>query len=303
MTGKPRNVAASVRDRLLRIAQQRGEDFQALLTRYANERLLARLAASPHAEAFVLKGATLFTVWTGEPHRATRDVDLLGFGEVSPDTMRRVFHDIITANATDDGVELDAGSLTAQPIRADQKYGGVRLVLVARIAGARVRLQIDVGCGDAITPAPCLVELPALLEFSPPRLRAYQRETVVAEKLHAVVELGMANSRMKDFYDLVVLANRFTFDGAVVVRAISATFGRRGTVVPMGPPVAFTPSFVDDPGKRTQWAAFVRKADVERAGTLAEAVATIAPFALPLFHAAAADEEWAATWVPGGPWE
>lgn len=216
--------------------------------------------------------------------------------------MRRVFHDIITADATDDGVELDAGSLTVQPIRADQKYGGVRLVLVARIAGARVRLQIDVGCGDSIIPAPSQVELPALLDFAPSRLRAYQRETVVAEKLHAVVELGMANSRMKDFYDLVVLADRFTFDGAVVVRAIRATFGRRGTIVPAGPPIAFTPSFVDDSGKRTQWAAFIRKADLESAGTLADAVATIMPFAMPLFQAAAGDEAWAATWTPGGSW-
>jgi hypothetical protein len=163
---KPRNLAASVRDRLLRIARERGEDFQLLLTRYAIERLLARLAASPHSGQFILKGATLFTVWTGEPHRATRDVDLLGFGEPTVERIRTVFASLVDLDMTPDGVELDP-RMTVEPIREDQEYGGVRVVMTARIAGAKVRLQVDVGFGDAVTPAPSDVQFPALLNAGP----------------------------------------------------------------------------------------------------------------------------------------
>lgn len=223
---KARNVAASVRDRLLRIAQERGDDFQLVLLRFATERLLARLAASPHADQFVLKGATLFTVWTGEPHRATRDIDLLGFGDRTVERVRGVFADVVAVEVDEDGVELDPANVHVEPIREDQDHGAVRVVLAARIAGARIRLQVEVGFGDVITPSAGEAELPALLEFPAPRIRAYPRETVVAEKLEAIVQLGMANSRMKDFYDLAVLARRFDFDGATLARAIHLAAGR-----------------------------------------------------------------------------
>lgn len=302
MTPRKRNIAASVRDRLLRMAQANGDDFQVVLRRYANERLLARLTASAHADMFVLKGATLFTIWTGEPHRATRDIDLLGFGEVSVDRMRGIFRDVLAARVPEDGVELDARSMAAQPIRADDAYGGVRIVLFAEIAAAKVRLQVDIGCGDAITPPPAIVQLPTLLEFPAPRLRAYRRETALAEKLHAVVELGMANSRMKDFYDLVVLAQRFSFDGDTVLDAVRATFARRGTPIPAAEPVGLTRAFADDAAKRVQWTAFVRKTGADGVGTLAEAIEVIRSFALPIFEAAARGGTWGAEWGKLGRW-
>ena len=296
-----RNVGASVRARLLHLAKERGEDFQLVLLRYLNERLLFRLAASTHGPRFVLKGAALFTLWTGKPHRATRDLDLLGFGDPGEAHLREVFVEVLATAAQDDGVTFDLASLKVGPIREGQEYGGVRVEVIARVTSAQVPLQIDIGFGDAITPEAVVVEFPALLDFPAPRLRAYPRETVVAEKLDAMVQLGMANSRMKDFYDLVVLARLFEFDGALLARAIRATFDRRKTPLPHGLPVALQPGFAEDASKRSQWSGFVRKTAATDAGDLKDAVVAITAFVQePL--AAAAEGTLAARWPPGGPW-
>jgi hypothetical protein len=172
MTKSPKDIGASVRARLLRLARERGEDFQLLLTRYANERLLYRLASSEHGSHFVLKGAALFTLWTGAPHRATRHVDLLGFGDPSEDQIRSVFADVLAVEVDNDGVRFDASTLAVGPIREEQEYGGVRVLLAGQVSGARVRLQIDIGFGDAITPEAVLVDFPVLLDFPAPKLRA-----------------------------------------------------------------------------------------------------------------------------------
>ncbi|HET7506031.1 MAG TPA: nucleotidyl transferase AbiEii/AbiGii toxin family protein, partial [Kofleriaceae bacterium] len=274
----PKDIGASVRARLLHLARERGEDFQLVLTRYANERLLFRLATSEHGERFVLKGAALFTLWTGRPHRATRDLDLLGYGDPGVENVREIFADVLALDVPDDGVRFDLGTLTAGLIREEQEYGGVRVEFIARVTNAQVRLQIDVGFGDAITPAASVVEFPPLLDFPAPRLRAYPRETVVAEKLEAMVQLGMANSRMKDFYDIAVLARGFDFDGEVLARAIRATFERRKTPLPTTTPVALTAAFAEDPMKKTQWSGLVRKAGVRDAGGLAETIAAVRAF-------------------------
>jgi predicted nucleotidyltransferase component of viral defense system len=242
-----KDVGASVRARLLQLAKRRGDDFQLLLTRYANERLLYRLTKSPHAGLFLLKGAALFTLWTGQAHRATRDVDLLGFGEPSVERLRAIFTEVVALDVDDDGVVFDASSLKVEPIREDQLYGGIRLVMIARITNAQVRLQVDVGFGDAVTPEAQSVEFPPLLDFPAPQLRAYPKETVVAEKLEALVQLGLANTRMKDFYDLVALSNLFEFEGQLLVDAISATFVRRGTTLPADTPTAFSAEFTVTP--------------------------------------------------------
>ncbi len=303
MTKRPKDMGASARARLLHLARERGEDFQLVLTRYANERLLYRLASSRHASHFVLKGAALFTLWTGKAHRATRDLDLLGFGDPTEAHVRAVFADVLAVDAGDDGVTFDASALEVGSIREEQEYGGVRVVVVARIAAAKVRLQVDVGFGDAITPEAALVEFPTLLEFPAPRLRAYPRETVVAEKLEAMVQLGLANSRMKDFYDLVVLSRMFDFEGDPLVRAIRATFERRRTPLPAGLPVALTPSFAGDATKLTQWTAFVRKSGGEQIGGLADVVAAISAFVEQPVAAATGVNAFRARWLPGGPWK
>lgn len=298
----PKDIGASVRARLSRLSRERSEDFQLVLTRYANERLLFRLASSRHAQRFVLKGAALFTLWTGKPHRATRDLDLLGSGDPAVDHVREVFAEVLALDVTDDGVRFDHGSLAVGLIREEQECGGVRVELVARITNAQVRLQVDVGFGDAITPEASVIEFPPLLDFPAPRLRAYPRETVIAEKLEAMVQLGMANSRMKDFYDVAVLARDFNFDGELLARAIRATFERRKTTLPTTTPVALTPAFAEDPTKKTQWSGFVRKAGVRDAGTLTETVAAVRAFVDAPLAAAANGTPAPGTWRAGVAW-
>lgn len=261
MTKKPTNVGASVRARLLRLARERGEDFQLVLTRYASERLLYRLTSSRHASRFVLKGAALFTLWTGRAHRATRDLDLLGFGDSTEPHVRAVFADVLAGDVCDDGVRFDEDSLEVGPIREEQEYGGVRVVVIARIASAKVRLQVDVGFGDAVTPEAAMVEFPTLLDFPAPRLRAYPRETVVAEKVEAMVQLGLANSRMKDFYDLVIQPGRGHRHDREVHRAAACRGCKRepvlGTLVagrsldvgtPEAPPTRPRPAWIGESG-------------------------------------------------------
>ncbi len=298
----PRYVGASVRGRLLRVARASGEDYQYLLTRYANERLLYRLASSQHAQRFVLKGAALFTVWTGRPHRATRDLDLLGFGELTPVDAHRIFSEIVTLDVVDDGVRYDPASIEVGFIREDQAYGGLRVVLSAHITNAVIRLQIDIGFGDAITPEARLVDFPPLLDLPAPRLRAYPRETVVAEKTDAMVQLGMANSRMKDFFDIATLSRSFDFDGPLLTRAIRATFERRRTRFPTSIPIALTPSFSTDPTKMTQWAGFTRKAGVRDAASLSDTVEAVRGFITRPLEAAASGDEFRLRWNAGGPW-
>jgi predicted nucleotidyltransferase component of viral defense system len=300
--GAKKDVGASVRARLLRLARERGEDFQLLVTRYANERLLYRLAQSSYGARFVLKGAALFTLWTGKPHRATRDLDLLGFGEPSIVELRKVFAEVLALDVGDDGVVFDANSLDVGLIREEQAYGGIRIVTRARLTTAQVRLQVDVGFGDAVTPEALVVDFPTLLDFPAPRLRAYPRETVVAEKVEAMVQLGLANSRMKDFYDLVVLSRIFEFDGQLLASAIRATFERRKTPLPVGIPAALTGEFADDPSKRTQWTAFVRKTGARDVADLPATVAAITRFTERPLAAAATLSAWAARWPAGGPW-
>jgi predicted nucleotidyltransferase component of viral defense system len=202
---RPSNVAASARQRLLNLARERNEEFQFVLGRYAVERLLYRLSRSVHEKGFVLKGATLFALWTGEPHRSTLDVDLLSESSDDVDRLLAVFREVVTTPVEDDGLVIEATSLQGERIREEQHYHGVRLTAIASLAGARIPMQIDIGFGDAVVPTPEQAEYPTLLDSPHPTLRVYPKETAVAEKFEAMVLLGMANSRMKDFYDLYVV--------------------------------------------------------------------------------------------------
>ena len=302
--GPLKNVAASVRHRLLERSRQRGEDFQFVLSRYASERLLYRLSVSPHREDFVLKGALLFLLWGGELHRPTRDLDLLGFGDSSVAALEKVFRELCATVVEDDGLVFVAESVAGGRIREDQEYGGVRVKLIAMLERAQIPVQVDIGFGDAITPAARWHNYPTLLGAPPPRLRTYPRETVVAEKLEAMVSLGMGNSRMKDFYDLTVLAQQFDFDGARLAKAIGATFRRRKTPLPAPQPLAFSEEFARDTAKRTQWTAFVRRLGLSNApAEFAEVVAIVRGFLKPVIGALAAEKSFGRHWSPSGKWK
>jgi predicted nucleotidyltransferase component of viral defense system len=259
---RPANLAASIRARLLNIARTQGVDFNQVLVRFALERILYRLAQSQHVERFLLKGALLFTLWYDMPHRATRDADLLGFGASDLDTVARTFREI-AAVTVDDGIAFDPASVTVEEIRKEVGYGGVRVVIAGELAKARCRTQIDVGFGDAVTPGPEDSVYPVLLGDLPaPRLRTYPTYTVVAEKLHAIALLGMANSRLKDYFDLSVLLERETLDSGILARAIKATFERRGTALPAALPIGLTEEFAQDVSRQSLWRAFLEKNDL-----------------------------------------
>lgn len=278
------NIGASVRARLQSVARERNQTFQLVLTHYVLERLLYRLSQTKHRNSFVLKGAMLITKWFNAPLRPTQDLDLLGFGEADPDKMVSTFKEIC-AVPFDDAVVFNIEGVQVDQIREEQEYGGLRLKTNATVDGARVRVVIDIGFGDAIEPGLTEMDLPVLLDFPAPHLRAYARETVIAEKFQAMVTLGRANSRMKDLYDIWALSKTYDFKGGSLARAIAATFSRRKTEIPSNPPDALTPAFADDPAKVSQWNSFVEDVAFPT-GSLAEVVRDLEAFLMP--HAAAA---------------
>ena len=251
--------ARSVQARLAQHARTIGVDPNLVLTRYAVERFLYRLSRSPHSEQFVLKGALLMMVWLGETLRPTSDADLLGFGELSDDALATIVMSVCTVPVEPDSVEFDAASVRVEPIREEAAYGGRRVRLNARAGSARLTVQLDIGIGDAVTPAAEWLEYPALLDLPRPRLRAYPRETVISEKLHAMVMLGTRNSRMKDYFDLHALAQEGAVDAVGLGAAIAATFARRSTAVPEGAPPGLGEDFAHDAVALRQWSAFVTR--------------------------------------------
>ena len=298
------NVAASVRQRLLNLARARNDDFQRVLTQYALERLLYRLCRSDHASSFVLKGALLFLLWTDEPHRRTRDLDLLGAGDPSPERYAAIFRDLCALAVEEDGLVFDPASVTARHIREDNIYGGVRVMLTVGLQNARIHVQVDVGFGDAVTPEPVTVEFPTLLAFPPPRLLAYASETVIAEKFSALVALDMDNTRLKDFFDLWFLARSFVFDGPTLAQAIAATFERRTLPLPQDTPTGLTALFSSNPTKQAQWKAFVRQnvSAPFQMLTLPEVISAIATFLMPPLESLRNGATFPKHWEPGGPW-
>ena len=304
MTDNTANIAHSVHQRLLNLARKTGQDFNRLLVRYSLERLLYRLSQSKHADRFILKGAMVFAVWSDQQYRATQDLDLLGARSSSPDELIRVFCEIVlTAVPVADGMAYLADAITAEPIREDMAYGGIRVQMQSRLGNARIPLTIDVGFGDAVTPPAQEGQFPVLLDTPPPIIRTYPREAVIAEKLEAMVALGEGNSRMKDFADLWFLAQHFDFDGQLLAKAVGDTFHRRQTP-PESQPIALMPAFAQIEAKQAQWKAFLRRSSPK--GTpidLAEVVDAIATFLLPILAHLAADEPLPRTWDAPGPWQ
>lgn len=295
MTEK-KNIAASVHQRLYNHAKENGEDFNLLLIRFANERFLYRLSVSDYKDCFLLKGASLFTLWFNHPHRPTRDVDLLGFGSSEMADIEKVFRDICNVE-TEDGLIFKADSVKGAEIKEGQEYHGIRILLMAFLGNARINLQIDVGFGDAVTPETKVEEFPTVLDFPAPKLKVYPKETVVAEKFEALVKLGMLNSRMKDFWDLRLMISEFEFGGALLQQAIQATFERRGTLFPETPPLALTEEFSGDKGKQTQWNAFLRKNKLTDSGDLKQIIDSLQSFFLPLIKAEKEQATFNKDWI------
>ncbi len=303
MTAEKRNLPASVAARLLDRARQTGDEYQTLLTAYCFERFLYRLGVSELRDRFVLKGAMLLRVWSDQPYRATRDLDLLRQGEGSFDAIRADLEAICAMPVDPDGIEFDAGAIRIEAIRAEDEYAGTRAALPARCGSARLPLQIDMGLGDSVWPAPQPCAYPALLDFPAPDVLAYPREAVVAEKLEALVVLGDRNSRIKDFFDLHYLATRFAFDRATLAEAVRRTFDRRRTPIPKEAPIGLTRAYWENPSRPPQVRAFARRAGLtlpEDPGR--EFTELLGGFLLPLFEDLRRGRPAEGAWSPGGPW-
>jgi hypothetical protein len=301
MPSSKRDLPASVKARLLALAKRRAEQLQSVLVRYALERLLYRLSRSPYADGFVLKGAILASVWGGGVYRPTKDLDLLGHGDSSPDALAGVFRCIARTDVEADGLVLDPDSVVAQAILEEAEHPGVRIHLIAFLGKARIPLQVDIGFGDPVTPAPVSLVFPCMLDFPSPVLQAYPPETVIAEKYEALVRLGMQTGRIKDFFDLWYLAMHFVFDGAILREAVQATFRARRTLLPAQPPIALTDEFAADASKQALWRAFAQRAGIASPSSLGDALVVLRGFLLPV----GLESPWmlVGRWTPGGPWE
>jgi predicted nucleotidyltransferase component of viral defense system len=299
------NLSASVHQRLLNLSKAQGRDHNLVLRRYVLERLLYRLSKSVEADRFVLKGATLYTIWDPARYRPTRDLDLLAFGNGSPEALKAVFVGLCNLVVEPDGIIFDRDSIRLSEIRENQEYGGQRVDLNAQLGTALIAVQVDVAVGDAVTPPAALSDLPVMLPFPAPRIRIYPKETVVAEKLHAMVVLGVLNSRLKDYYDVWFLSTTMPFDGETLCAAIQATFARRATPIPVVVPVGLTPAFAQEPGRGVQWTVFLKRhglLTVDQNADLGVVVADVAAFLMPCLAALASDAGSPTNWPPGGPW-
>jgi hypothetical protein len=296
-----RDLAASVRQRLLNQSRAQARPFQELLQYFAMERFLYRLATSSIVDRFVLKGALLLTAWKAPLTRPTMDIDLAGRTSNELDHISEIVRSVCNVPTEPDGIEFHPGSVEATRIKEGADYEGVRVTFIGTLARARIPMQIDIGFGDVIVPAPTHVEYPTLLDFPAPVLLAYPKETVVAEKLEALTKLGLLNSRMKDYYDLALLSRLYSFDGAVLVEAVRATFRHRETPIETDP-IGLTQTYYSDPARSLQWRAFVRRSRfTEHTNDLEQLVAEVRRFAVPLLLAAATGPPLS-HWNAGGSW-
>ena len=300
---RPANISASVRQRLKNIADTSGRPFAEVLQWYVIERFLARLAVTPHKDTFLLKGAALLRAWEANPARPTMDIDLSIGRTLSVQEAVAVVTDCLGVDIEPDGLEFDPESVVGEPIRIAQDYPGVRVRCRGILGTARVTLQVDIGFGDVVVPEPVEVDYPALLGNPEPRLRGYRPETVVAEKLEAIVSLGVRTSRMKDYFDLWWLLGTRAFDGNDIHRAILTTFSRRETPASHEVPEGLSDQVAESEEKRRQWSAFVRRMRFGESPTsFAGTVASVREFAMPVLEAIASGERFNKQWTPADGW-
>jgi predicted nucleotidyltransferase component of viral defense system len=301
---KVTNLPSSVHHRLLNLAKETKRPFNELLQNYTMERFLFRLSQSPFADRFILKGALMLRVWDVAQARPTMDIDLLGRTANTVENLVELIRQCLSIAVAEDGIRFDPESVLGEPITVEKKYQGVRVRVRGTLGNARLSLQLDFGFGDVVVPGPVWIDYPQLLDFGPPHLLGYTPESVIAEKFQALVELELANTRLKDFFDLWKLSQTLTFDSEILMQAIAATFKQRGTPLPTTLPLALTETFYDEPNRQAQWKGFLRRARLEaEAIPLAEVATTIAEFLLPLTQAAATNRPLKKHWLPGGEWQ
>lgn len=302
MTGKEiKNVTASVLAKLRNTSKSRGAPFQQVLQLYAIERFLYRISKSKHAQGVILKGALLLKT-IGIPNaRPTVDIDMLRKGKADHASLVALIKDCAILDVEADGLAFIADSVAAEDIAKDSEYKGTRVLMDARIDNVRLKIQIDFGVGDVMIPGPRMIEYPVFLGGDTIQLLAYPIESSIAEKLQAMVALGNANSRMKDFYDVWICSNHLDFQANELLNAIDATFKNRETPVPADEVEALTAPFVE--GHQVQWNAFVKKiGETELIDEFGKIVNDVKVFAMPALHALAGGERLTKQWKAGRGW-
>ena len=297
----PTNISASVHQLLLNRAHQTSRPFNEVLQYYAMERFLYRLSKSPHAEKFVLKGALMFAAWRLRDYRPTMDIDLLGKTKNQVDSIVAIMKEVCAQHVEPDGIAFDPATIQGARIAEQANYQGVRIRLRGNLGRAQVTMQVDVGFGDVVIPAPQPVNYPTILNFPPPKLRGYSRESVVAEKFESMVKLGILNSRMKDFFDIWTLARQFDFEGEALSTAIERTFTNRETSI-VAEPAALTSQFSGDAAKKAQWRGFIRRNRFEVVERLPEVVDALSSFLKPIMAALSLGRSFQGKWTFPGPW-
>lgn len=295
-----RNVPASVRARLRNQAKRDQRSFDELLAYFANERFLYRLSQSEHDNLFILKGALMLRVWQSPNPRPTKDIDLLGRTSNEEPNIVALMRDVLNVEVQPDGLIFDPATIKTEPITENAQYGGIRIRFLGTLGTAQHHMQIDVGFGDVVYPKPVAVDFPAILDFPAPRMLCYSRESTIAEKLEAMVQWDMLNSRMKDFYDIWLLSRQFDFNSHELAKAIRLTFKQRGTQLPWMVP-AFTKQFIDN--KQDQWSNFHGRLQQHHVPvSFADIVALIAEFLSPVIAAVASGDSGPTHWRAPGPW-
>lgn len=297
-----KNVDASIRAKLAEIARRDGENFENVLVRYASERFLYRLSKSVHKDKFLLKGAALLSLWFNERHRPTRDLDFLGFGASDIPTLEEIIKEICRIDFAD-GLQFLADTVTGEKIREEEAYQGVRLEFRAMLGNARIPIRVDIGFGDAVTPQYEDVEFPTILDSPAARIKVYPKETVIAEKFEAMVRFGIANSRMKDFWDVHLLISEFDFEGNVTQSAVVATFENRRTPFPTGVPIALTRDFSQNLRVVGLWSAFLSRNRIERFTDLTEVIAKLNEFFTPIVTSVQTQTAFNKNWSPRTGWQ
>lgn len=296
-----KNLLASIRQRLWNKSHDENRPFNEILQYYAIERFLYRISRSSYADKFILKGALMFLAWGASVYRPTRDIDFLGYTPNELDAVTRIIQEVCVQEVEPDGLIFDCHSVQSERIKEDADYEGVRVNLTGHLGKAKIPLQVDIGFSDIVSPAPIMLQYPTILQMPAPQLRGYPPESVVAEKLQAMVFLGSVNSRMKDFYDLWVLAERFEFDGPRLQEAIIATFQQRNTALPREIPVGLSDIFAVE--HQAQWLAFLQRAHLEtRLESFRDVIQTLNQFLIPPMETSTKGDIFKTRWNPGGPW-
>jgi predicted nucleotidyltransferase component of viral defense system len=294
------NMAASVKARLGSKARELGKPVEYMYLHYGIERFLYRLSQSSYADNLILKGGLAFLTFDASFPRPTRDIDFLGFGDRDIATFENIVREICEVPVDrDDGLTFDLDSIQAETIQEQNAYEGIRARFAVYLERSRIRIQIDVGFGDAVYPAPEIQSYPVLLEDQPvPRIRTYPPETILAEKIHTIIRFDTLNSRLKDFYDIWYLSETRDIDGNTICEAIEMTFSRRETPVP----AAFRDTFFEEFASlnASRWPAFQRKLQIDE--ELPVMLDRVQAFAASLLAAVALQQPFDSQWVAGSGW-